>query len=447
VQITEKYTIVMWKRLGQIFQNSRLTFVLVRYAATAAVVIEMLLFARLLGPQAFGSYALSIQVVGFLLLVGAGSGAGYVKQHYQHQSETSDLESNYIFGSLVQYLGGGIVLLICSWFSGSYLYISSLLLLIQIPYYISEPILRVRNNFVLPAVGRASGSIATVMLTAIVLISDGKQLIPFPHLSLETGLELMILGNTLGYATYYGVIIFGRHLSFSAHKLWQACIDRHSLRNYWQQIIMPSGIYTIATIIFTAFTYIDRLFLEHNYPKSTLSVYSLAWQIAQGVLLLLTALNTISGIRIGESQSQDPISLIKVANRQLKMSAIAGAFSLFVAIVTSLALNLTWFKDYEGLTAVTLILSLGYLSSGVIGSVMMLLFFERKYTQVTALYLLMVLISLCGNIICHEYQLSYLYPIVISSVALISINLFLWMIFRKTSNSILKKSQFLAYND
>jgi O-antigen/teichoic acid export membrane protein len=430
----------MWKLLRQIFQNSRLTFVLVRYAATAAVVIEMLLFARLLGPQAFGSYALSIQVVGFLILVGAGSGAGYVKQYYQHQTEPSDLESNYIFGSLVQYLGGGIVLLICSWVSGSYLYISSLLLLIQIPYYISEPILRVRNKFVLPAVGRASGSIATVVLTAIVLISGGKQLISSPHLDLSTGLPLMILGNTLGYATYYGVIIFGRHISFSAQKFWQTCINPHSLYNYWQRIIIPSGIYTIATIVFTAFTYIDRLFLEHNYPKSTLSVYALAWQIAQGVLLLLTALNTISGVRIGESQSQDPISLIKVANRQLKMSAVAGLFSLIVAISASWVLNLTWYRDYEGLTAVTMILSLGYLSSGVIGSVMMLLFFERKYLQVTIAYTSILLISVLGNIISHEYHLSFIYPVLISSIALVAVNLWLWRLFNRTSNHLIAKS-------
>jgi O-antigen/teichoic acid export membrane protein len=430
----------MWKLLRQIFQNSRLTFILVRYAATAAVVIEMLMFARLLGPQAFGSYALSIQVVGFLILVGAGSGAGYVKQYYQHQTEPSDIESNYIFGSLVQYLGGGIALLICSWFSGSYLYISSLLLLIQIPYYISEPILRVRNKFVLPAVGRASGSIATVVLTAIVLISGGKPLISSPHLDLSTGLTLMLLGNMLGYATYYGVIIFGRHIRFSAQRFWQTCLDRHSLYNYWQRIIIPSRIYTIATIVFTAFTYIDRLFLEHNYPKSTLSVYALAWQIAQGVLLLLTALNTISGVRIGESQSQDPISLIKVANRQLKMSAVAGVFSLIVAISASWVLNLTWYRDYEGLTAVTMILSLGYLSSGVIGSVMMLLFFERKYLQVTIAYTSILLISVLGNIISHEYHLSFIYPVSISSIALVAVNLWLWRLFNRISNHLVAKS-------
>jgi O-antigen/teichoic acid export membrane protein len=427
----------IWQIVSKLCFSPRTAFVVIRYATTAAVVIEMLLFARLLGPKGFGSYALALQLVGFLALVGSGCGAGYVLNFYKQENRLADVEYLYIFGSLVQYIGGGIAVLILAWFSGSYLQISSLLLLIQVPYYITEPILRVRNKFVLPAIGRASGSIATILLTFIILIFQTKGNITDYHLDLQTGITLMISGNILGYGVYYLVLMTGKQIDLSWRKLWITCCERGNLQRYLKQMIQPSWIYTISSIIFTAFTYVDRLFLEKYYPKSTLSAYALAWQVAQGVLLLLTALNTISGIRIGESQSEDPISLIKVANRQLKISGIAGGFSLVLAVAVSWVLSLSLYRDYDGLLVVTMLLSLGYLGYGIIGSVMMLLFFENKFRQVTVAYLLILLGAIFGHIIAHNYGLSFLYPIAFSSLLLVMVNIWLWTMFRKVGKQLL----------
>jgi O-antigen/teichoic acid export membrane protein len=419
--------------------NTRIVFIIVRYISAAAIILETLIFAKLLGPQSFGTYALSIQVVGLLLLVGSGSAAGYIAKYYEKHEEIEDIEYNYIFGSLVQYICGGITLLICSLFSGSYFYISSLLLLIQIPYYISEPILRVRGNFALTAIGRASGAIGTLLLTTVMLMIYDRQITQNSYLDLQTGINIMLAGNITGYITYYTILFTRRYLSISLSKLY-CSFSFKNLQKYWHHIIQPSWIYTLSSIIFTMFTYLDRFFLDRNYSKSNLSVYALAWQLAQSVLLLLTSLNTISGVRIGENHAGDSLYLIKVANRQLKISAIAGIFSLIVAIGASYLLNLIWYQDYNNLVVVTTIISLGYLSCGVIGSVTMLLFFERKYFQVTVAYISILLISFLGNIISHEYHLSFLYPVTISSCALVATNLWLWRLFKLTSNCLLANS-------
>jgi O-antigen/teichoic acid export membrane protein len=423
------------------FWNDRVAFALIRYGATAAIVIEMLMFARLLGPQSFGSYAIAVQVVGFLALVGAGSGAGYVMKYFQAEDSILSIESNYIFGSLIQYLTGGIIVLTVSLFSHSYLYISSVLLLIQIPYYVSEPILRVRNKYILSAIGRASGSIATVLLTIFFLIVVNKSSSSLlVRLDIKSATVLMLVGNAVGYGTYYATLALGKHVNLNSIKEWKRSSQSTNLNLYFQQILQPSGSYTISSIVFTAFTYTDRFFIDKNYSKSILSNYSLAWQITQSVLLLLTSLNTISGIRIGESKSNDPLVMVKVAKKQLQISAFVGLFCLLGSALTSWFLKEGLYRDYEGLVLTTVILSLGYLGCGVTGSITMLLFFEKQYGQVTVAYLSMLTFSLIGNLISCQYGLPYVYPVSISSLSLIIANVWLFFLFRATSIKLIKNS-------
>jgi O-antigen/teichoic acid export membrane protein len=341
-------------------KSSRFRFAVVRYLATAAIAIELLIYARLLGPQSFGNYALAVQIVGFLLLIGAGSGAGYVYVYFKNKDP--DLEYIYLFGSIIQYLGGAILLTICAWFSGSYLLISSLLLLLQLPYFISEPMLRVRNQFALPAVGRASGSIATILVTISFLLLSRKGSIEQIHLNLSQGITLMLLGNCLGYGVYYYKVWTSGQINVQPRLLWGIATRADSWLRYWQEIIAPYWLYIVSSVLFVAFTYVDRLFLEAYYPKFNLSVYTLGWQVAQSVLLLLNSLNIISGVKIGESQSADPAVLVNVINKQLRLSSMVGVVAFLIAVVGAWILNYTYYRDYEGLLPVTVLLSLGYLS-------------------------------------------------------------------------------------
>jgi O-antigen/teichoic acid export membrane protein len=410
-------------------RNPRFKLIVVRYFATAAIALELLLYARLLGPQSFGSYALAVQIVGFLLLVGAGSGAGYVYAYYK--TEDKSIEYIYLLGASLQYLVGVLVLAIFAGFSGSYWLIGSVLLLLQIPYFVTEPMLRVRNQFTLSAIGRASGSMGTIVMTSIVLLlTQGSQ--PFLHLKfdLPTGFVLMLIGNFIGYSLYYKTILNSGYIQLDFRILVKLATKISSLYSYWKAIIAPTVFYMLSSILFVSFTYIDRLFLEAYYPKINLSVYSLSWQIAQSVLLLLNSLNIISGVRIGESQSQEPKHLVLVANRQLKYSAYAGLAALGVAMLAGWLLSLTIYSDYEGLLSVTSILAFGYLFYGVSGSITMFLFFENQYLKISILYSVMIAISLIGNLISANYKFSYIYPIFFSSLALVITSLSLLIFYQ-----------------
>jgi O-antigen/teichoic acid export membrane protein len=422
----------------KLFKSSKLQFVIVRYGTTAAIAIELLIYARLLGPESFGNYALAVQIVGFLLLVGAGSGAGYVYVYFKNQDP--NLEYIYLFGSTIQYLGGALFLSIFAWFSGSYLFISSLLLLLQVPYLISEPMLRVRNQFTLSAVGRSSGSMATIAVTLVFLLFSDSQAIWKNHLDLKTGIGLMLLGNSIGYSIYYYKIWTTGQINIDLRKLLQIAVIPSSWLRYWQEIISPYWLYIVSSMLFVAFTYVDRLFLQAYYPKLNLSVYSLAWQIAQSVLLLLNSLNIISGVKIGESQAQDPKVLVDTINKQLKFSTLAGVISFCFAILASSILNFTYYKDYTGLVAVSTILSTGYLAYGVVGSVTMSLFFERKFTEMIIAYSSALFISIIGNILSIKLGWSYLVPISISTFGLIFSNLFIWQQIQKNNNKLLLNS-------
>jgi O-antigen/teichoic acid export membrane protein len=420
------------KLTTNLFQNPRFNLVLVRYCSTAAIALELLLYARLLGPQSFGNYALAVQIVGFLLLVGAGSGAGYVYAYYK--TEDKNIEYIYLLGATLQYLVGVFVLAIFAGFSGSYWLIGSILLLLQIPYLVTEPMLRVRNQFTLPAIGRASGSIGTIVITLIaLLLVQGPK--PFLHLKfdLQTAFMLMLIGNFIGYSLYYKTILSSGYINLDFKVLVELSTKFYSLYSYWKEIISPTVFYILSSILFVSFTYIDRLFLEAYYLNINLSVYSLSWQIAQSVLLLLNSLNIISGVRIGESQSQEPKHLIWVANRQLKYSAYAGLAALGVAMLGGWLLNLTIYSDYPGLLTVTSILAFSYLFYGVAGSITMFLFFENQYLKISILYSFMIAISLIGNSISANYKFSYIYPVFFSSLSLAITSLSLLVLYRLLS--------------
>jgi O-antigen/teichoic acid export membrane protein len=407
----------------KLLHHPRVKFIAIRYGTTAAIALELFIYARLLGPQAFGNYALSVQIVGFLLLVGAGSGAGYVYLYYKEKSD--DVDYIYTIGSLFQYLSGVLILIVASFFSGSYLIVSSILLLLQIPYLVTEPMLRVRNQFTLSAIGRSSGSAATILVTACVLL-----LIPQQKINLTSALTTMLIGNFIGYFTYYYWVWKRGYIDLDLPLLLRKVKQLDTLNRYWKEIIYPSAFYIVSSILFVAFTYLDRIFLEAFYLKSSLSVYSLSWQVAQSVLLLLNSLNIISGVRIGESQAKDPTKLIAVADKQLKYSSYAGAGVFLVAVFFSWLLSVTLYRDYEGLLMVASVLSFSYLVCGVVGSIMMFLFFEKKFFEISVIYSLMILMSLTGNIVAIKYELNYIFPIICSGVSLVLANLILFLLYR-----------------
>ena len=433
---------IMWFNKIKLINNPRLSFIAVRYSSAVVVALESLLFAKLLGPESYGNYAFTVQIVGLLSIIGAGCGAGFLYAYYKNDPDSSseEVEYTYLIGATTQYITGTVLLFLTGIISESHITLSCLLLFLQIPYLILFPILRVKNKFNFIPIGRASGSVGTIILTTIFLLQT-KDKLWSSKLSLQTGLTLMILGNLMGYSIYYWVIFTGKHYQVSRKKILLFLnTGKKVYSDYFAHILSHSYIYTIGSVTFICFTYTDRLFVKHNYSGNALSEYSLSWQIAQSVLLLLNSLNIISGIRIGESISDSSLKITSVVKKQLRMTTLAGLAMFIIAIVGSLVLRASWFKDYTNLVLMTSIISLGYIVYGITGSLNMLIFLEHKMIHFLLASSFALLSSVIGHIVAVRYQIFYIWPIVISSISLVLSQLYLLSVALNISRKIVKSS-------
>lgn len=409
--------------INSLLSNPRLRLIVIRYVTTAWIALELFLYAKLLGPQEFGQYALTVQLVSFLTLVGAGSGMGYVYAYYS-QKNTS-IDDIYQLGASVQYLGGCIALLLITLYTKSYFLISCLVLSLKIPYLISEPMLRVRNIFTLPAIGRASGSIATSLLLGAYLLLNCLQIYDVnDKITLNLAINIMIAGNVLGHLIYYIILHFTKAYRFEISIPTVARLIS-ILKKYWRTIIAPSLLYTLSSVAFVSFTFIDRLFLENFYPKTALSSYSLAWQISQSVLLILTSLNLVSGVRIGEYQQEEHQKRFEMANKQLMISVKASLVAMIIASTGAWILSISLYQEYENLFFVSTFLSLGYLCFGIAGSITMVIYFENRLIEIFMSYSFLILASLTANIVAVQWGLSYFVPLIVSSSGLILVSIYL----------------------
>ena len=432
----------MWFNKIKLLNNPRLSFIAVRYSSAAVVALESLLFAKLLGSESYGNYALTVQIVGLLSIIGAGCGAGFLYAYYKDNPDSSseEVEYTYLIGATTQYITGAVLLFLIGIISKSYITLSCLLLFLQIPYLILLPILRVKNKFNFIPIGKASGSVGTIILSTIFLLQT-KDKLWASQLSLHTGLTLMILGNLMGYLIYYWVIFAGKHYQVNRKKILLFLnTGKKVYSDYFARILSHSYVYTMGSVTFICFTYTDRLFLKHNYSGNALSEYSLSWQIAQSVLLLLNSLNIISGIRIGESISDSSFKIANVVKKQLGMTILAGLAVLIIAIVGSLVLRASWYKDYTNLVLITSIISLGYIVYGITGSLNMLIFLEHKMIHFLLASSFALLSSVIGHIVAVRYQIFYIWPVMISSISLVLSQLYLLSVALNISRKIIKSS-------
>jgi len=178
-------------------------FIAARYLVAASVGAETLLLAAVLGPTTYGRYALIAQTASLLIFVGLGTTPGYVIAFYDDQD--ADLTDTFLAGSLVQWAVGGILAGIALYLYQPFLALSVLLFFIYVPYFVTEPIMRVRNRFTVAALPKGAASLATVVFAGVVLIL--LKLAGSGSLTLRQAIVLMFVGNLAVYGAYY------RHLA------------------------------------------------------------------------------------------------------------------------------------------------------------------------------------------------------------------------------------------
>jgi O-antigen/teichoic acid export membrane protein len=407
--------------------ESGVVYVMARYASAALFAVEALLLARLLGPDSYGQYALLPQIAVLLLFTTIGSNAGYVYAFYK--SGDPNLDRQYLAGASIQFLVGGLLCTAVLIWSRPFFAIGALIYLVQMPYYITEPMLRVRNRFSLVAFGRAISVFLTLLLVLAWAMSTRA-------LSLPTAIAFLVTGNIAGYLAYYTILIRWNVLGVDFSQLTIDLWCRDTWRGYWRNVMRPGLPLNASTIILYIFTNVDRLFIEHYRTPAALSAYSLAWQLSQGVLLLLTSMNLVSGVRVGEWMSGESTGLMTELKRRFRMTAVMGVVAYLTVVAVAWALASTLYADYQDLVPIVLLLSAGYIAMNVVGSVTGVLSFERRATELNLGYAAALLACIAGNAIGIKFGFWYGVPVALTSLSLIVLNIWFAFYTRKLARQL-----------
>ncbi len=401
-------------------------FVLSRYIAVGIAAGEAFLFAYILGVDSYGQYAVIMQIANSLVMLGFGNASGYIYAFYKNS--LGDNNEVYKLVSLLQYLIGAGVLALALLIAKPQFLASIFIFLIQVPYLITEPLFRVKNMFVVPVIGKGMGSLMTILLISIFYFSQVNA--ESGRISINTSIMIVLFGNFLGYGIYYLSIFWVRGVKVESlidFLSLKALIIRDRVVNYWFSIQKPGILISSSSLVFMFFMNVDRLFIEHFHRPEILSVYSLAWQLSQGACLLLTSLNLMSNIRIGQkiSGSSTDKELTRLLKKELLITFYTG-FSVFVALVcASYILSKLIYKDYYDLVRITALVGGGYLSIYIASAVTGLLTYEGHNLGLVISWAIALCMSLGFNLLSIRYDLWYGNAVAMTSFILILQSLWL----------------------
>ena len=246
----------------------------------------------------------------------------------------------------------------------------------------------------------------------------------------------LVIGNVLGYLAYYALLARWNVLGINLRQLASDVSRRETWAGYWRNVLRPGLPLNASTIILYIFTNVDRLFIEHYRSPEALSSYSLAWQLSQGVLLLLTSMNLVSGVRVGERMSGKAAGLIQELRRRFRVTAVVGMSAYLAVAASAWVLSRTLYSDYQDLVAIVLLLSAGYIAMNVVGSVTGVLSFERRAKELNLGYGTALIASIAGNVIAIKFGFWYGVPVALTSLSLITLNVWFAFYTRKVAQQL-----------
>lgn len=249
---------------------------------------------------------------------------------------------------------------------------------IQIPYLLTEPMLRVREQFAFTASGRGITSLLTMILAGGWILLSERPESAESLMGMREAVIVTLAGHVGGYGLYYAFLRRFQLASLRWSSIAGALTVRSSWISYWKTILRPGIPLNASSGILSVFNNVPRFIIERHYSASALSVYSLAWQLSQGAMLVLSSLNLVSAIRVGEKMAHSPSGIRAVLWSQLKVTCLAGASGFFVLLAAAGLLSRFVYRDYEDLPLISVIVNSGYLVMNIVGAVSGVLFYERR---------------------------------------------------------------------
>ena len=398
-------------------------YIVVRYASTGLMALEALVFARLLGPADYGAYALVQQIALLLSLAALGHPAGFLYSHFRQRD--SRVEDYYAPCALVQYSGGAAVAAIIGVWRPAFLF-AAIYYAIQIPQLILEPMLRVRGRYALSGLGRGAGSTGALLLVGAFSIAGAA-----PR-SASAAIPILLAGAAAGYGACYCLIAARDGWPLAPGVVLATIRDRETWRRFRRDILRPGVPLNTSSALLLLQNSLPRFFLERFHAQPALGVFSLAWQLSQGAMVMLSSLNAVSSVEIGKQmESGSPASVSAGLRRQFLRAARAGLAAFAILLAAAFALGATVYRDYPELVPVTAMLNLGYLALNITGSVTAYLFYERRSSILNAGYLIAVVSSSAACWAIGTARLWHGYQAGAVSLILIAVNLAFLLIIRR----------------
>ncbi len=336
-----------------------------RVTTAGVVLLSSFVAARVLGAAVYGELAFFVFITKTMLLGNLGAISGFIVHYYTRDVVTYDYSAGkfnraYAIHLLVL---AAICLAVGTWVGPVYGF-AALGFTALIPFFVLEPQARIQRKFYVSLIPDLALSFAVIggTLTYSLLLRSSMP----PPSVLWVGLAWMVM-LCVG-------LLWAMWPSLRSLEMLEQQADWSSYRGI-VAIGMPRF---LATCAFTVFLMVDRVFLERYYDRAELGVYMLAFQIATGAGLLLSAQNLVSGIDIGETirKSEAPYDLLR---RLLMRSVGLGGLGLGGAVLFSYSLEQHILNGYEGLFRATIMLSVGHIAFLIAGNLTDLAFYRGAH--------------------------------------------------------------------
>jgi len=354
------------------------SYTIQRILTAGVVLLSSLLAARILGAAVYGELAFFVFITKTISLGNLGAISGFIVHYYTRDDDSDDLwiaKFNRAYAIHLLVLAG-FCFAVGSWIGSIYSF-AALGFTIILPFLVLEPMARINRKFYV--------SLIPDLLLSFAVIGGTLTDLLFQHLNRPT---VSVLWVGLIWMFVLSVsIAWAMRPALSSQKLKAHLIDWVSYRR-----IISSGIPRfMATCTFTVYLMIDRVFLERFYDRAELGVYMLAFQLATGATLLLSAQNLVSGIDIGEAVQKSEVSP-DLLRRLLTRSLGIGGLGLVSAAVVSYFLEYHFLTGYLGLFLATFTLSVGLVAYMSAANIAELAFYRRAHRPyLIGLFVLLIL--------------------------------------------------------
>jgi O-antigen/teichoic acid export membrane protein len=307
--------------------------------------LSSLVAARLLGAAMYGELAFFVFITKTILVGNIGAISGFIVHYYTGDIAAQDRAvGSFKRAYTIHLLALASICFAAGIWAGPVYGFAALGFTVLIPFFVLEPQARIQRKFYVSLIPDLVLSAAVIGGTVTYVLLLRSNISPWPLLWVGL-LWMVVLSVAVAWAIWP---------SLRNPELQGQQSDWTSYRR-----LIAIGIPRfLATCAFTVFLMVDRVFLERFYDRAELGVYMLAFQLATGAGLLLSAQNLVSGIDIGEAIRKSEV-LHQLLRRLLTRSLGLGGLGLGSAAMFSYLLEHHFLSGYAGLFHATLLLSVG----------------------------------------------------------------------------------------